>query len=360
MTNSGELMTREGEIKNNGLSPINSTETIRQNSVFLGRDKDKIVEKSETYLREDAEGASYEFISAGIHIWYATIQPKKRIKSQLLISSPCIQLLFSIQSVSSYRFKFDKNSVYKFSDQEHNILLFPDDYVYFESKVSDQLEFFSISLSPELFFSYFPDSITYFSGFRETIKTKKTALFSEHNLSITPRIAVILQEIIHCSLGGYSKRLYIEAKVIELVALQIDQYERIKNAPLVLRLKEEEVQKMHRVRQIITENPEKTFSLKDLSREVGTNEYNLKKHFKQLFGDTVFGYIQNFRMEKAKAMLAERNAKIAEVGRQLGYKHATHFTTAFKKYYGFLPHKLKAFLLVDLVEFDLTLLLEVL
>jgi len=32
---------------------------------------------------------------------------------------------------------------------------------------------------------------------------------------------------------------------------------------------------------------------------------------------------------------------VAETSKKMGYKHATHFTNAFKKYFGFLPNKIK-------------------
>ena len=46
-------------------------------------------------------------------------------------------------------------------------------------------------------------------------------------------------------------------------------------------------------------------------------------------------------MEKAKEQLCQEGSKIAEVAQRMGYKHATHFTAAFKKYYGYVPNKIR-------------------
>lgn len=106
-------------------------------------------------------------------------------------------------------------------------------------------------------------------------------------------------------------------------------------------LKEDDVRKMAEARNILLSNWLSPLSLKELSHEVGTNEYYLKKHFKMVFGMTVFGYLHAFKIEKAKEMLIHQDLKIAEIAQKLRYKHATHFTAAFKKQVGILPNQFR-------------------
>src|SRR5690606_36936688 len=77
-----------------------------------------------------------------------------------------------------------------------------------------------------------------------------------------------------------------------------------------------------------------------LAHAVGTNEATLKKHFKAVYGTTVFGYLTARRMELAKALLLSKELKVAAVAQEVGYKYASHFTTAFRKHFGVLPNKL--------------------
>lgn len=352
-------MTRKGVMKNIGLFGIKEpNSTVYYNPVFFEENKGKIVEQRDQCQTEEIDGNCYEFISGGIHIWYGNVNTQKKIKTRFENAMPYVHMVFSLRSASSYSFESEHTPTFKFSNQEHNILLIPDDYVYVELKPGTQIESLSINLSPELFFSYFPNTTSLFSSFRNSIDKKLPSRLSKQNLPITPKINSLLFDLLHCTLSGYSKRLYIEAKIIELLAVQIDQYEQFRIEPAHPKLKSDEVEKMYQIQQIICGNLDKTFSLRELSKQVGTNEYNLKKHFKQIFGSTVFGYIQDFRMQKAKEMLAEGDRKVADVGRQLGYKHATHFTTAFKKHFGFLPNKIKAILFANLFDFDLALFAE--
>ncbi|WP_154647985.1 helix-turn-helix domain-containing protein [Pedobacter arcticus] len=127
--------------------------------------------------------------------------------------------------------------------------------------------------------------------------------------------------------------LYLKAKIIELLTLQFFQYEEEKTVGL----KQEDIEKMTMVKALIESNINEVYSLAYLARVAGTNEQYLKKHFKILFGSTVFGYMLACKMEKAKELLSTGKHKITEVSETVGYKHATHFTTAFKKFFGYLP-----------------------
>ena len=65
----------------------------------------------------------------------------------------------------------------------------------------------------------------------------------------------------------------------------------------------------------------------------------LKEGFKQLYGDTVYAYLLDHKMEEARRMLEERQYNVNEVGLKLGYSTASHFIAAFKKKFGTTPKK---------------------
>lgn len=87
-------------------------------------------------------------------------------------------------------------------------------------------------------------------------------------------------------------------------------------------------------------------SLHLLCRRFGLNEFKLKKGFKQLFGNTVFGFVQELKMKSARAMLVEKRMNVNEVADHLGYSSPNHFSAAFKKMYGYSPARLKTFIVV--------------
>jgi AraC-like DNA-binding protein len=80
-------------------------------------------------------------------------------------------------------------------------------------------------------------------------------------------------------------------------------------------------------------------SLTDLSAEIGLNTKKLKEGFKQLYGQTVFSYLLDHKMEEARRMLDSQQYNVNEVGLKLGYSTSSHFIAAFKKKFGTTPKK---------------------
>ncbi|WP_231426230.1 AraC family transcriptional regulator [Pedobacter sp. Leaf250] len=175
---------------------------------------------------------------------------------------------------------------------------------------------------------------------------------SEINMQITPEISAILQKLSHSTESAFSDRLLLESKAIELFALQVAEFEQLKDNEAPIKLKKIEMERMHEVREILINQAGDQLSLRALALLVGTNEFNLKRDFKALFGNTVFAYLIQHKMEKAKLMLIDEDITVSEIAKRMGYKHATHFTSAFKKYFGFLPNKIKTGKLSILIFFD--------
>jgi AraC-like DNA-binding protein len=160
-----------------------------------------------------------------------------------------------------------------------------------------------------------------------------------NNLYLSPKLKSVLAEIENCDFGKNLKSLYTKGKIIEILSLQLAQYEEEKIIPSTL--KPLEVEKMIMVKELIESDLSSSPSISSLARAAGTNEQYLKKHFKLLFGSTVFGHMISCKMEKAKEMLLTGQYRITEISEVVGYKHATHFTNAFKKFFGYLPQSLK-------------------
>ncbi len=106
-------------------------------------------------------------------------------------------------------------------------------------------------------------------------------------------------------------------------------------------LPEDAVDQMNKVKHILSTRYSEPLTLKEIAHEVGTNEFSLKKNFKILFGRTVFQYWTDLKMGMARRWILDSQLNISEVAEKLGYMHATHFSAAFKKHFGYLPNTLK-------------------
>ncbi|MCA5006792.1 AraC family transcriptional regulator [Sphingobacterium bovistauri] len=135
-------------------------------------------------------------------------------------------------------------------------------------------------------------------------------------------------------------KLKIQSNLIEIIAHQIDglMVENDKQQVIVVK---NHYDKIMFAKKLIDNDVSKNFTIPELAKEVGTNEQYLKKYFKEYFGKTVSTYITERKMNYAKELIVSGDYRVADVARMTGYKHSTHFTTAFKKYFGFIPNSLR-------------------
>ena len=78
-------------------------------------------------------------------------------------------------------------------------------------------------------------------------------------------------------------------------------------------------------------------TLTELANIAGINVFKLKRGFKETFGQTVFEYLAETRLELAKNDLLHTEKSVTEIAFELGYSSLQHFSGAFKKRFGVAP-----------------------
>ncbi|SFB41193.1 helix-turn-helix transcriptional regulator [Clostridium frigidicarnis] len=155
---------------------------------------------------------------------------------------------------------------------------------------------------------------------------------------VTPSIQVILQQILKCPYQDTIKQLYIEGKLLELVAVYLNEvvYE-TERMPSKVNISSEDLHCIYRAKDILDENIYETPSITCISKCILLNEYKLKKGFKEIYGVPMHTYVINKRLENAKFLLEQKNLTVSQVAVKVGYLNMSHFAAAFRKKYGVNP-----------------------
>lgn len=197
---------------------------------------------------------------------------------------------------------------------------------------------FSVQIEISLAFlsRAFNDDLEILGNFASHIRNEQPVMLGGRSFPMTGRIKAILMEMYHCPYTGQIKKIFIEGKLLELLCLQVTQ---ITNTGLSDHFSSaNDLEQMAMVKDIIQASLEKPYSIEELARMIGLNRTKLQYCFKKVYGNTIFGYITDLRMDLAKELLLEdRHFKIAEIARKIGYKNPNHFSAAFKKKFGELP-----------------------
>jgi AraC-like DNA-binding protein len=163
---------------------------------------------------------------------------------------------------------------------------------------------------------------------------------SKNNQSLDYAIVSIIYNLEKTIPSENLRKPYFLAKAVELSIIIHQVFNGQNNKPKE-ELHPDALAQMMKVKEILTLRVSENLTLKELAHEVGTNEYTLKRNFKTVFGKTVFQYWTGLRMELAKQWFLESNMKVRDASEKLGYGHTTHFSAAFKKYFGFLPNSIR-------------------
>ena len=157
--------------------------------------------------------------------------------------------------------------------------------------------------------------------------------------SIPPAMAIVLNQMFNSTFSSTIKNLYFTGKTYELLSLLFNQNEdlNIENCPFLS--DEEDIVKIKKAKDILLNQMTEPPTLQELADEVGINIKKLKIGFKSIYGDTVFSFLLNYKMEYARKLLDNKTYNVNEVGLKVGYSSASHFISAFKKKFGITPKK---------------------
>jgi len=282
----------------------------------------------------DESNASRMTIEEGFYVLRFQNDTNEVTREVREINSSFIQFHFCLKGQGDFLFNTG-NYVFNVKE-EHSILLYnPQRDIPIDLKLQPNTWIIGVVISIKKFHSLFSQDADHIHFLSPENSTKKYY----DNGNITPSMAVVLSQILSSNIHESMKVLYLKGKVYELLSLYFNKNEDtdIEQCPFLI--DEDNVRKIRLAKEIILKNMSEPPSLQELSEEIGLSLNKLKEGFKQLYGDTVFGYLLDHKMEEARRMLASTNYNVNEVGLRIGYSTSSHFIAAFKKKYGTTPKK---------------------
>ncbi len=248
------------------------------------------------------------------------------------IDNTFIQLHFCLKGNLKFHFN---NGNYTFDVlDKHSILLYnPQQNLPINLEVLPKSSIISLLISIEKFHSLFSKEASYIPFLSEENSNKK---YYDDSI-IKPTVLVVLQQIINANINSSIKDLYIKGKIYELLSLHFQKDESTEGEYCPFLVDERDVLSIRKAKDIIISRMSEPPSLQELANEIGLNLKKLKEGFKQIYGDTVYSFLFDYKMEHARRLLERNQYNVNEVGLQIGYSTASHFITAFKKKFGTTP-----------------------
>jgi AraC-like DNA-binding protein len=250
------------------------------------------------------------------------------------IDSSFIQMHFCLRGNSKFLFN---NGSYTFDvlDNRSILLYNPQRTLPINLDIHPKTTLVSLMISIEKFHSLFSKE----SGYIPFLSNENSNKKYYDDTEIKPTVSIVLQQIINSNINSSVRELYVKGKVYELLSLHFQKEESTSGEYCPFLVDEQNVLKIRKAKEIIISRMAEPPSLQELSTEIGLNLKKLKEGFKQIYGDTVYSFLFDYKMEHARKLLESNQFNVNEVGLQVGYSTASHFIAAFKKKFGTTPKK---------------------
>jgi len=207
-----------------------------------------------------------------------------------------------------------------------------------EVEKDEKTESFDILISPDYIKSLAERHSCLFEKLYGKIQKEEPFGLCQNHLVTTPEMSRIIEQIKKLPLKNKTASLFFEAKVQELLALQLEQAEKQTCgycSNCFIRYRDQ----LNEARNIIEQHYKNPPGIHELALMVGMCDTQLKAGFKFLFNHTIYGYLFEYRMNMAQCLLKETSGSIADIADHTGYEHQSHFTTAFKRKFGITPRE---------------------
>jgi len=299
-----------------------------------------VTERRDKYSFPFGDAEIVEIAFSGIYIVYGDMLVKKsRLRIKSFDEPDMVELHFSITGGGIME-NYLTNKRLDIKANQHNIIYSPDFDGMAEFPTNGPHKFFEVNFERDRFIDLTGESSTLLKNFAEKIMNNHSVELSSENLPISLAMHSCINDIMNCHFKGGLKLLFLQSKCLELLALQAQAFElaaKKTEKPVVKSAYDKE--RIYYAREYLLANACQPPSLTQLAKVAGINEFKLKQGFKETFDNTVFGYLSDYKLMKAKELLADKQLDIKTISDDLGYSSVQHFNKAFSKKFGVSPGK---------------------
>lgn len=220
------------------------------------------------------------------------------------------------------------------SDGYHHYLYAPHEQY---ALTFEDVHYLHVAIDRQYYIRLLQESCDWFGSLRGQLVRQEPV--HERNVPLHAALRPLVASMLHVPLPGSLRDMMLEARALELIALQLDLYRGDSTRENNSR-KDKDL--FFAIRDHLSQTFLEDHSLQSLARKFAINEFKLKQGFRQYTGTTVFSFLFEARMAWAYQSLKFQDRDVRAVAAEVGYKNANHFSAAFKRRFGVSPSVCKA------------------
>lgn len=155
-------------------------------------------------------------------------------------------------------------------------------------------------------------------------------------LSMPPYVSLPLKDAMSEQYMGQTRRLFAQARALEYLGGLINYVCAADRRPA-----RRHVARIRELKEYLLSLEGRLPTLGELSKDFGLSAKQMNAEFNAEFGQSIFAFVTNHRLDQAHIVLQENDIPMKVVAERLGYSHVNHFITAFKRKHGYPPGALR-------------------
>ncbi|WP_293786506.1 AraC family transcriptional regulator [uncultured Pedobacter sp.] len=299
-----------------------------------------VTERRDRYSFPFGDAEIVQIAFSGIYIVYGDMFIKQsRLRIKTFDEPELVELHFSLTGGGIME-NYLTNKRLNIKANQHNIIYNPDFDGMAEFPTNGPHKFFEVHFERGRFIDLTSESSTLLRTFADKIVNNHSVELSSENLPISLAMHSCINDMMNCQFTGGLKLLFLQSKCLELLALQAQAFEQAaKKTERPILKSAYDKERIYYAREHLLANANHPPSLTELAKTAGINEFKLKHGFKEVFQNTVFGYLSDYKLMRAKELLTDTSKNIKQISDELGYSSVQHFSSAFSKKFGISPAK---------------------
>nr|WP_295923119.1 helix-turn-helix domain-containing protein [uncultured Dyadobacter sp.] len=176
-------------------------------------------------------------------------------------------------------------------------------------------------------------------------KKPETALEHGRPLALFDRAAplhaemqAVLHRMLHAPVADDLSEMYLNGKIIELLALQLHQY---REEQTTYRTSPGTDRQLAEIHDFLSTHFLTIHSLEDVAKHARLSEHQIREGFRHKYRTSVYELIHEKRMLHARHLLLSSGSTVDEVANAVGYAHGSNFIQAFKRKFGITPKQMQ-------------------
>lgn len=146
-------------------------------------------------------------------------------------------------------------------------------------------------------------------------------------------VSAPLREAMSDRFSGAARKLFAQARILEYLAGLL-RFVVLKDPDP---MQPPSDRKMEALRHLLVNLEGRTPTLIDLAKDFGMSARRLNADFTAKYGQSIYAFVTEHRLAQAHAILLSDPIPMKTLATRLGYSHVNHFSTAFKKRFGYPP-----------------------